>query len=144
MNHNSMPPVAFTPIEDCAKRLTVEIASFGVKNLAVHDSFPKAELYLDCRGVTDPSLTPGAPVGNGDNPDVQEWVEFHNDISPYTQLTIRAMQRLVSRRGVGHEFDSPFRILTMCAHGIHRSRAMKHILAKILKHVWGFHSVVIK
>lgn len=90
--------------------------------------FPKADLYLDVRGVANPSAS-GGPGGNGDNPVVQAWVSKNSDIAPYTELIEQALSRMTSRRGAGKEYEKPFKIVTMCAHGVHRSRAMKHILA---------------
>lgn len=120
-------------LSEAKKNLSIVFHSFGVKS---GQEFPKADLYLDCRGVAEPS---GAGLsGTGDNPDVQDWVNLNSNLSPYFDMVIGGISRLSTRRGVGKEYEKPFTVVTMCAHGIHRSRAVKHILAKTLRGTgWG-------
>lgn len=122
-----MKAVPTTPLEGCKKNLKIEMFNFGCKHV---DKLPGAELYLDCRGVANPSH--GGPGGTGDDPQVQDWVRYNSDLTPYCLMIQDALSRLITRKGEGHEFDKPFRIATFCAHGIHRSRAIKHLLANFL------------
>lgn len=114
-----------TDLAEVKKSLPLVFFNHAIKG---SKAFPKADLYIDVRGVANPSAS-GGPGGTGDSPTVQQWVRLHSDITPYTQLIEQALSRMTSRRGHGKEYDKPFRIVTMCAHGIHRSRACKHILA---------------
>lgn len=107
--------------------LFLQFISFGVKS---GKEFPKADCYLDCRGVVDPSHTIG---GTGDDPKVQTYIKTFSSIFPYFDTLRCHLDCLTSRRGSGHEYDKPFVVCCMCAHGIHRSRAMKHILADMFK-----------
>lgn len=124
-----MKTVPLTSIEACKTNLKIELFNFGVKH---EKEFPKAELFLDCRGVANPSHS-GGPNGTGDDPEVQAWVAKNSDLSPYTMMVEDAFSRLITRKGAGSEFEKPFRIAAMCAHGIHRSRAIKHLLARYLQ-----------
>lgn len=112
--------------------------SFGVKG---DKEFPKADLFLDCRGVANPSH--GGPPGSGDDLDVQMWVAEHSNLRPYVEMVKMALSRMTARRGVGNEFEKPFRIACMCAHGVHRSRSMKHLLARWARLV-GYQSVEVE
>lgn len=118
-------------------KLPIILMSFGIKSGL---DFPIVDLYLDCRGCADPSREMS---GTGDDPNVQAWVEAHSFTGTYRELIKDALLRLTTRRGAGKEFDNPFVILTMCAHGIHRSRAMKHILGRCLRDD-GFQLVEVK
>ncbi len=133
-------PPPFTDIVQSMKHLHIEFSSFGVKN---NSPLPAAECFIDCRGVPDPSRVVGFMSGTGDNPTLQEYVEQNMDVGPYLRLLNDHFSRLITRKGAGHEFDKPFRVVTMCAHGIHRSRAMKHILSKHLI-ARGFEHVEVK
>ena len=117
-----------TPCQLVKDHLSITLASFGVKTGM---EWPKADLYIDCRGVANPMHTAGL-CGTGDEGEVQEWVRTYTDVFPYYDIVREALTRLTTRRGEGKEFDKPFHIVTMCAHGIHRSRAMKHIIGKHL------------
>ena len=116
--------------------LKIILKSYGLKS---GQPLPPADCYIDCRGVPDPSQAIGGSGlgfgGNGDLPAVQTWIASHIVLLPYREIVGDHLSKLSTRRGVGHEYDKPFIILTMCAHGIHRSRAMKHILARELRGV---------
>ena len=126
-------------LNEARLHLPIVLMSFGVKSGQL---FPPADLYLDCRGCADPSHVMS---GTGDDPEVQEWVwdRSANILQAYRGLIWESISRLTTRRGAGKEFDKPFVILTMCAHGIHRSRAMKHILGRWLR-ADGFSQVEVK
>ena len=132
--------IPHTDILQSHNHLKVVFSSFGVKN---NQPLPPAECYIDCRGVPDPSKVVGLPALTGDSPELQEYVENNIDLGPYISMLHQHFARLGTRKGIGHEYDKPFRIVTMCAHGIHRSRAMKHILAKHLR-ARGFKAVEVQ
>lgn len=93
---------------------------------------PKADLYLDCRVIPNPFLVKGVGSFTGENPIVQQWVLEHGQlfISSFSQLITDGIAQIPTRRkGKDDPFAAPYVICTMCAHGIHRSRAMKHLLA---------------
>lgn len=120
----------FVPKTDFAKiksNLEIVLRSFGVKS---GKDFPSADTYIDCRGIPDPSHYTS---GNGDDPAVQQWVKEKIDLGLYYELVMQHFSMLTLRKGQGNEFDKPFIILCMCAHGIHRSRALKNLLAASLK-----------
>lgn len=118
--------------------LPLVFGSIGVKGL---EKMPKADLYLDCRGIANPSH--GGPSGTGDEVDVQYWVATHSNIKPYCEMVEMALSRMTARRGAGKEFEKPFKILCMCAHGVHRSKSMKHLLARWAK-LSGYMSVEVE
>ena len=131
-----------TDINTTKAKLHIALRSFGVKT---NSSFPHADLYIDCRGVPDPShavITAQEP-GTGDMIAQRQWVKERVNLTLYTDLIADHLRRLTTRRGVGLEYDKPFNILTLCAHGIHRSRAMKWLLAERL-HQMGFQHVEVK
>ena len=110
--------------------LPITLSSFGLKS---GQPFPPADLYIDCRGVADPSQS--GLSGSGDSVHIQQWVSEHTNTSPYYDMVVGGLLRLTTRRGRGQEYDKPFHIVCMCAWGIHRSRAMKYILARLLREV---------
>ena len=125
---DSIPAPVVTPLGPVREKLTIRLTSFGVKN---NIPWPPADLYLDCRGVANPMHAIGLN-GTGDDPGVQKWVEIHCDMMGFHHTVYSALIRLTTRRGAGKEFEKPFNIVCMCAHGIHRSRSMKHILGRWL------------
>lgn len=127
-----------TNLDLVKKNLPLIFTSIGVKGL---DKMPKADLYLDCRGIANPSH--GGPNGTGDDIDVQLWVATHSNIKPYCEMVEMALSRMTARRGAGKEFEKPFKILAMCAHGVHRSKSMKHLLARWAK-LDGYQSVEVE
>lgn len=117
--------------------LTFEFISYGVKN---GQELPKADCYLDCRGVPNPVFNHSLS-GSGDDPDIQKWVvdELGSGLGFYTGIINQGVAKLPLRRNGEHDpYERPFKVCTMCAHGIHRSRAMKHILAQYY-HLIGYH-----
>lgn len=109
--------------------LQIILRNHGIKSGPV----PPADLYLDCRALYNPFHDP-ACQGSGDNSAVQQLVWTHSEASIRCMANIidEAVTRLPIRRGANW-FDKPFVILCLCAHGIHRSRATKHLLARLLR-----------
>lgn len=100
-------------------------SNFGVKS---SQPFPKADYYIDCRSIANPFHDAEVGYGTGDDIVVQEWVKQHTNMATYYDLMEEALTRLPIRRGPNFD-KKPFEVCCLCAHGIHRSRAMKNILA---------------
>ena len=103
--------------------------SFSLKN---GQPLPSADCYVDCRGIPNPIY--GGPAGTGHDLGVRKWVRERlnqaHEQHLYVDLVSASINALTTRRGAGHETDKPFVVCCMCAHGIHRSVAMKHLLAE--------------
>lgn len=105
---------------------------------------PRADFYLDCRGIADPSRSVGSPSGTGDTPAVQDWIRKKVDLRPYKQLITDGLWAIPGRRrSEPLPYARPYVICTFCAFGIHRSRAMKHLLANELG-AMGYNVEVVK
>lgn len=116
-------------LQEALNKARIIITSGGVKSL--NYTLPKADIYIDCRGVANPCY---GMSGSGDDPKVQEWVEKNTTVHPYVEIILETLTRIpMRRRGQEEPFKEPVRIMCFCAHGIHRSRAMKHILSNRLK-----------
>ena len=97
---------------------------------------PKADLYLDCRGVANPFHQASLASLTGDSKAVQNWVmmESPDTIVAFKHQIEEGLTRIpIRRRDEADPYSRPFTICCMCAHGIHRSRAVKHILASYYK-----------
>lgn len=113
-------------------KIKIEFFSFGIKNVwNGKGNMSQADLYLDCRGVANPAYS--GLSGCGDDLVVQAWVDSFTDLGPFLDMIEEAISRLEVRRGKGKISEKPFVIACFCAHGIHRSKAMKHILADRIK-----------
>ena len=124
-----LPPEFLIPVlkeRNKMEKPKLIFTSFGIKN---GQEWPQVDCYVDCRGVPNPLY--GGPSGTGHDPKVREWVreELGRGLPIYVELIQDGLRMLPTRRGVGHEADKPFIICCLCAHGIHRSVSMKHILA---------------
>ena len=107
-------------------QLRLILLSHGIK----HGSMPKADFYVDCRCVADPLRGGETSLGGG--------IKFIEKFSHQTLATIQfmisdAIELIPARR---HEktdpFADPFIICFFCAHGMHRSPAVKHIMSRKL------------
>lgn len=96
---------------------------------------PPADLYLDCRALYNPFHDLSCE-GSGDLPSVQALVWKHSEgsVRAMAKIVEEAITRIpVRRREAADPFEEPFVIVCLCAHGIHRSRATKYLLADLLK-----------
>lgn len=119
-------------------RLKIIIDNFGIKG--VSGDLPPADLYLDCRTVHNPAHCSTCNGANGDHPVVQECVERSSEavLNAFHTLIIEGINHLPVRRMGRDPYADPFRVQCFCAWGVHRSRATKHILGRILKqHGWN-------
>lgn len=117
----------------------VILFSTGLKSAA---SLPKADLYLDCRSMANPFHEPKLAAMSGDAEIVQDWMREKSGetILAYLQQIKDTLITLPLRRAnssSGKTPDDPLTVCCFCAHGIHRSRATKHILARELKQLGG-------
>lgn len=108
--------------------MIIKITSTGVKN----GPLPKADYYIDCRAVKNPFHEPSLNGLSGDDSRVQQYVKDHSNIGAMADLLEEAISRVPSRRRGEKDQDRPFEVLCFCAHGVHRSRSVKHLLAKWL------------
>jgi RNase adaptor protein for sRNA GlmZ degradation len=104
-------------------------------------ALPPADLYLDCRVIPNPYLVTELGEFTREDTKVMEWVKEHGApyLDSFYQLIIDGLQQIPSRRlGKADPFERPYTVCTMCAHGIHRSRAMKYLLAtQLVKDGWN-------
>lgn len=88
------------------------------------------DLYLDCRACYDPSQH----SGTGDDTRLQLLVRDRTPITAYMEIVKGFIDTWPNRR---MEWQDPFAhsltIHCFCAWGMHRSRAMKHIIADELR-----------
>lgn len=117
----------------------ITLISTGLKSGA---ALPKADLYIDCRPMANPFHEPKLGAMSGDAEIVQEWVEARSPdlVQAYLQQIKDTLETLPLRRAnssSGKTPNDPLIICCFCAHGIHRSRATKHILARKLKGLGG-------
>lgn len=106
--------------------------SYGLKT---SKPIPKADLYFDCRCVVDGSGAKGIG-GTGDSKAMQDYVKQMSpmSINGFVGQLREGIARIPDRRSDRPDpFDEPFVVLCMCAHGIHRSRSVKNILADRFK-----------
>lgn len=123
--------------------LPIILRSIGLK--ANGGVLPAAHFYLDARHIIDPSKEFAA---SGDDLKVQEYVMAHDSGAIAASLSSlrTAISCIPSRRrnrSAADIWKDPFEVLCVCAHGVHRSRALKHIMARKLK-LAGFLNVSVK
>jgi hypothetical protein len=109
--------------------LKSRMAQWGTKDTPC-PLVPKADLYLDCRGLID-----GHQV---DLPSAQyrQLLEEACNTTYEAMVTtvVESLKNLAARRRfVADPTAEPYEILCLCAYGMHRSKASKHILAGRLK-----------
>lgn len=118
---------------------SIVIFSTGLKSAT---SLPKADLYLDCRPMANPFHEPKLAAMSGDAEIVQDWVRERSGdlILAFLQQINDTLKTLPLRRAnssSGKTMADPLLVCCFCAHGIHRSRATKHILAREIKALGG-------
>lgn len=117
-------------------KLPILLISFGFK--AVGKNLPKADIYLDCRSIPNPHHAPEVSKLSGDDPLLIKWIRENGQGVHevfFDQLMI-AIRQIPSRRrelSVEEMFSAPFIVACGCAYGVHRSVAIKHLLAKMLE-----------
>jgi RNase adaptor protein for sRNA GlmZ degradation len=108
--------------------LTVVLTSFGWKN---QEKPPKADLYLDCRAMTyhPISALPGDAV--------EQVLLFETNrhlADAFRREVLISLLDLAHRRDDKENiYADPFIVACACAHGMHRSVAMKKALFKLLQ-----------
>lgn len=110
--------------------LPIHLSSFGFKG-----GVPKADLILDCRVVSNPHHVEGLRERAGDDPEVIAHVRTSSPAYlNFLELIEEGVTRLHSRRRDEPDpYQRPFTVACGCAYGVHRSVAMKHILAHALR-----------
>lgn len=116
--------------ESTKAKLELVFQSYGLKT---GKPLPKADLYFDCRAVGEHGgFTSGL---TGKDQSFQDMVETSSAsaISAMESILYEAIPLIPARRSQStNPYAEPFVVLCMCAHGIHRSVATKHILAKYM------------
>jgi RNase adaptor protein for sRNA GlmZ degradation len=110
-------------------KLLIKFISAGVKS----GPLPPADYYLDCRVVYNPFHDPTLAGKTGDDLSVQLKVrELSPSVDAMRDLLREAIRRIPTRRkGEGKDpYEKPFVVCCFCAHGIHRSRSVKHLLSR--------------
>lgn len=93
-----------------------------------------ASLYLDCRIMWNPYRDPILGGKTGDSPEVQDWIARENSavVSMFLSLIKQGLATRETRNS-GRDPSKPFIVACFCLAGVHRSRGMKHVLAKALR-----------
>lgn len=119
--------------------MKIRLISFGVKSVVAAGSqtpLPKADLYFDCRVIRNPYHAPGMASLGGDHPKLQEWCLAENAdvLDKFLSLINVGLTTIPDRRRDVKEgaFSVPVTLAFFCAYGVHRSVAMKHLVAKKL------------
>lgn len=120
-------------------KLKLVLQSYGIKTNQgkAEDGFrsiPVADLYIDCRGVVEKGISMRA--SGGASP------AFQAGVLKGSPMSITSMHRLIedslftveTRRenSAKTETERPYVICFMCAHGVHRSVACKHLVGGLL------------
>lgn len=122
--------------KDLMSKSKLILINDGWKSISAQHPLPKADLYLDCRPLPNPFHDKMVGGLSGDSPATQDWMlqRAQPFLKSFYQQVVDGLIRIPSRRqGDGDPFSKPYTICLLCAHGIHRSRAMKHILGAKLK-----------
>lgn len=117
--------------------MKILLKSFGLKAVSKQDGsykLPSADIYLDCRILPNPHY---ANMPSGDSQQTQDWLMKRVEpavLNGFISSILQGMQTLGQRRiNSANKDASTLRVATFCAFGIHRSVAMKHLLAEELK-----------
>lgn len=108
------------------------LISAGIKKT---NPLPKADLYLDCRGIVNPHKIPAFQTQTGAAKSIQDWImeQASPSVEHMTQLVLSALDAIPYRRlDELKPFDRPVVVCFFCAYGQHRSVAVKHIVGKRL------------
>ena len=108
------------------KKLKLILISHGIKTIEIVEKkgyrvLPKADLYVDCRGVVDHADVKTATAKSPDT------------LCAMYMLIVDALRHIPARRGGPDPYAEPFTVLFMCARGVNRSVASKQILGAQLK-----------
>ncbi len=118
-----------------ADRIKFLLRHYGLKRLKNPDGLtlmPRADLYIDCRVVKEKGIT-GV---NGDDPKFQTGIKkaCPDVLDNILANILNSLQVFEDRRSSRlFPYAEPYVVCFMCAYGMHRSRATKHIMAERLK-----------
>lgn len=117
----------------------IELSNVGLKMIGGVAGLPEADFYIDARGLPDGVGRKGSDLQSQSNID---WVKSQIDLASYTQYALDAIHRIVTRRRDKKDpFAEPFRIVIFCAFGMHRSPALRDLLAQSLSEL-GYNAKV--
>ena len=115
----------------------------GLKRNKTEDGcpiLPKADLYIDCRGIAEH----GIEGNTGHTNSFQEGIKAASPLSlgAMTTLIVDSLRFIETRRsGKPDPFKEPYVVCFMCAWGMHRSPATASVVGEKLKEL-GFHTVL--
>lgn len=91
-----------------------------------------ADLFIDCRGMINPHRDPVLGGLTGDSKVLQDWIEQKNPdyVNAVLNMILVAINTAPTRSGGAGKVD--LRVHFFCMAGVHRSRGMKHVMAKLL------------
>ncbi len=111
------------------------LRSHGLKRIECTEPdyriIPKADFYIDCRGIQEKGIS----GSSGDDVKFQAGVLGHSPHSIEAALTLilDSLNHVETRRQGENPTARPYVVCFMCAWGVHRSVAVKHIAARKLK-----------
>lgn len=117
-------------------KVNLVLINDGWKSISESHPLPKADLYLDCRPLPNPFHDAAVRIYTGDAPKTQAWMleRAQPFLKSFYQQVVDGLEMIPGRRAQDDKpFGKPYTVCLLCAHGIHRSRAMKHILGAKLK-----------
>lgn len=120
------------PDAEVRQKIQILINNVGIKSnpfQARENLLGGSDFMLDCRGL--PDAVTGIPKQYAG---LEDYVEKQIDLGMYVHVILQAIHAAPKRRwNLGSKWaDKPFRITCFCAHGMHRSRAMRNLLKREL------------
>lgn len=133
---------SLSPDDDLQVRLQtrIELSNVGLKMIGGVKGLPEwADFYIDARGLPDGV---GRKPGSENWTSNVDWVKSQIDVGSYLQIALDAIHRVKTRRKEKKDpYAEPFRIVIYCAYGMHRSPALRDILAQELTNL-GYNATV--
>lgn len=107
----------------------VQLSSSGKSEVGKMD----CDLYIDCRGITNPFRDPVMGKLHGSDPQLIKWMEEQNPA--YIEAALSMIDKAIETRPTrnsGKDPEKPLRVRFFCLAGQHRSPAMKMAVLKRL------------
>ena len=117
-----------------SKDLKIHLMSHGLKRNKTEDGhpiLPKADLYIDCRGIAERGIQGNTGHANS----FQEGIKKASPLSldAMTTLIVDSLRHIETRRsGKPDPFKEPYVVCFMCAWSMHRSPATAHVVGERL------------
>jgi RNase adaptor protein for sRNA GlmZ degradation len=104
-----------------------------------------ADLYIDCRGMVNPFRDPILGGLNGDAKPLQDWIRLKN--APYVDAAVKMIDTALASAPTRNSFrkhdggEKELLVCFFCLAGVHRSRGLKHVVADVLRGMYGSSNV---